>query len=206
MSAALRDADEQRAPENLLLTCRPGKSGNKLSFPYTLENRSRTVIYAMHAMPSIGADGEPLAEDQDAVVILGAQGNVILGKFAAPMPTDRQVAVPAVPLAKRLPAGGRLEGVIEIQLPLAETSPYFSDLPLRQYEIIDFEAVIFTIGYWLDGIDGLAAAPADYAPDLFTVVTRKTLRSARRVNQRFPTKALQIFKRMDKFPRELPPE
>jgi hypothetical protein len=109
-----------------------------------------------------------------------------------------------VPLAKRLVPGGRIEGLIEIALPLAETSPYFADLPLRQYEMIDFDAVVFTIGYWVDGVDGLAAAPVDYAPDLFVVATRKTLRSVRHVTQRFPTKALQIFKRLDAFPRRLP--
>ncbi len=206
MSSTLRDTDTQRAPNRVVLTCRPGKSGNKLSFLYAVENREPTAIYAMHAMPSIAANGDASANDQHAVVILGEQGNVILGKFAAPMPADRQVAVPALPLAKRLPPGGRLEGLIEIQLPLAETSPYFGDLPLRQYEMIDFEAVIFSIGYWLEGVDGLAAVPTDYAPDLFVVVTRKTLLSARRVTQRFPTKALQIFKRMDAFPRNLPPE
>jgi len=36
------------------------------------------------------------------------------------------------------------------------------------------------------------------------VATRKTLRSVRHVTQRFPTKALQIFKRLDAFPRRLP--
>jgi hypothetical protein len=36
------------------------------------------------------------------------------------------------------------------------------------------------------------------------VVTRKTLRSVRYATQRLPTKALQIFKRLDAFPRTLP--
>jgi len=204
MSAALQFPDTQAAQDALVLTCRPAKSGNNLCFPYTLENRGHGIVYAMHAMPSVAANGDASAQEGGAVVILAGEGNVVLGKFAAPLPTDRQVAVPAVPLAKRLVPGGRIEGMIEIALPLAETSPYFGDLPLRQYEMIDFDAVVFTIGYWVDGVDGLAAAPVDYAPDLFVVATRKTLRSVRHVTQRFPTKALQIFKRLDAFPRRLP--
>lgn len=204
MSAVLQIPDIQAAQDALVLTCRPAKSGNNLCFPYTLENHGRSIVYAMHAMPSIAANGDASAQEGSAVVILSGEGNVILGKFAAPLPTDRQVAVPAVPLAKRLLPGGRIDGLIEIAMPLAETSPYFGDLPLRQYEMIDFDAVIFRIGYWVDGVDGLAAAPVDYAPDLFVVVTRKTLRSIRHVSQRFPTKALQIFRRLDAFPRRLP--
>jgi hypothetical protein len=204
MSAALREAAAAPGQDDLLLTCRPGKAGNKLTFPYTLENRGRALLYPMHAMASIAADGEPSANEQCPVVILGGQGSVILGKLAAPLPTDRQVAMQAVPLARRLAPGARLDGLLEIELPLAETSPYFTDLPLRQYEMIDFDSITFTIGYWVDGIDGLAAAPTDYAPDLFVVVTRKTLVSARYATQRFPTKALQVFKRLDAFPRRLP--
>jgi hypothetical protein len=204
MSAALREPASAPGHDDLLLTCHPGKTGNKLTFPYTLENRGRTVLYPMHAMASIAPDGEPSANDQCPVVILGAQGSVILGKLAAPLPTDRQVAVHAVPLARRLAPGGRLDGLLDIQLPLAEISPYFNDLPLRQYDMIDFESIVFTIGYWVDGVDGLAAAPTDYAPDLFVVVTRKTLISARHATLRFPTKALQLFKRLDAFPRVLP--
>ena len=53
------------------------------------------------------------------------------------------------------------------------------------------------------GLDSLAATPADYAPDLFVVVTRNTLKSALRVTQRFPTSSLQLFRRTDQFPRSL---
>ena len=53
------------------------------------------------------------------------------------------------------------------------------------------------------GEDGLAALPCDYAPDLFTVMTRNTVRSAHRVSQHFPVRALQLFRRTDAFPRTL---
>jgi hypothetical protein len=197
---------DSRASADLRLSCQPSKAGSALLFPYTMENRGTADVYAMHALPgSDPASGEARANEQAAVVILGADGDVIIGKFAAPLPTDRRIAVPILPFARHLPAGMRLEGRIEIPIPLAETSPYFPDLTLRKYQVVDIKGVVFTIGYWLAGVDRLVASPVDYAPGLSIVVTRDSWRSARRVSQRFPTTGLQIFKRTDAFPRSLAP-
>jgi hypothetical protein len=193
------------AAAEVRLACRPGKTGNTLTFPYTLENHGPVDIYAMDALPTVDqGGGEPRADGRAAVVvILGADGDAILGKFAAPLPGDRRIAVPVLPLARLLPAGASLEGQLDIPLPLAETSPYFAELRLRQYEVVDIKGVVFTIGYWLSGVDGLVATPADYVPELFVVTTRNPLRSALRVSRRFPTTGLQLFKRSDQFPRSL---
>jgi hypothetical protein len=189
---------------NLRLHCRPSKAGNILLFPYTLDNQGQTDVYAMHALPSADPDsGEARANETAATVIAGPDNEAIIGKFAAPLPIDRRIAVPVVPLARRVPPGGSIEGSIEIPLPLAETSPYFPDLTLRRYQLSDVRAVILTIGYWLGDRDNLVVAPADYAPDLFFVMTRNTLKSALRVTQRFPTSGLQLFRRTDQYPRSL---
>lgn len=190
---------------NLRLVCRPSKAGNVLRFPYTLDNQGQTDVYAMHALPAADPDsGEARANETAAIVIAGPDGDAIVGKFAAPLPLDRRIAVPVVPFARRVPPGGSIEGSIEIPLPLAETSPYFPDLPLRRYQMVDIRAVVLTIGYWLAHRDNLVVAPAEYAPDLFVVVTPNTLRNALRVTQRFPTTGLQLFKRTDQYPRSLP--
>jgi hypothetical protein len=188
----------------LRLDCRPSKAGNVLIFPYTLQNQGSVDVYAMHALPGTEPEsGQARANETAAIVIADASGDAVIGKFAAPLPTDRRIAVPVLPLARHLPAGATLQGRIEIPLPLAETSPYFPDLPLRRYEIVDIKGVVLTIGYWPAGVDYLAAQPAEYATDLFIVVTRNTLQSAMRVTQRFPTTGLQLFKRTDAFPRAL---
>ena len=188
----------------LRLECRPSKSGDVLLFPYTLENMGPGDVYAMHALPSADpASHAAQGNDTAAVVIASEDGDAIIGKFVAPLPADRRIAVQVFPLAHRLPAGAKLEGRIEIPLPLAETSPYFPDLTLRGYEIAEIKGVALTIGYWVAGNDGLAAFPAEYVPDLFIVETRNTARSAQRVSQRFPTKGLQLFRRTDAFPRTL---
>lgn len=202
MSAAATSGAPPAA--DLRLNCQPSKIGGALLFPFTLENRGITDVYAMHAAPGYDpASGAMRADEQAVVAILGEDGDAIVGKFAAPLPTDRRIVLPVLPLARRLPAGGRIEGRIEIPLPLAETSPYFPDLTLRKYQVVDIKGLVFMIGYWLAGVDGLVASPTDYAPELFVITTRDTRRSVRRVSQRFPTTGLQIFKRTDTFPRVL---
>ncbi len=189
---------------SLSLDCRPGKSGNLLVFPYTLTNNGPGEVYAMHALP--GADpssGEARADDRAAIVIAGEGGEVIVGKFIAPLPSDRRIALLVVPLARRLAAGASLEGRIEISLPFAETSPYFPDLTLRRYEIVEVKGVEFSIGYWPSAPERMRAEPCAYAPELFEIEMREPAREARRISRRFPTSGLQLFRRLDAFPRAL---
>lgn len=188
----------------LRLSCRPGKSGNQLVFPYALHNEGPVEVYVMDATRRLDPETRALsADDQAAVVILGPESDAILGRFAPPPPFDRRMALPVMPLARRLPPGGTLERELAVPLPLAETSPYFPDLPLRRYEIVEIRGIVFTIGYWVAGVDNLAAAPLEDRPELFAVTTRNTAKSARRIAQRFPTTGLQLFKRTDAFPRAL---
>jgi len=49
-----------------------------------------------------------------------------------------------------------------------------------QYEVVTITGVVFSIGFWLAGEDGLAVLPWDYAPNLFTVIAHNTVRSAHR--------------------------
>jgi hypothetical protein len=189
---------EMAAAATLRLECRPSKSGNLLIFPYTLSNEGPGDVYVMHAFPGAGQ-----ANEKTAIVIASGDGDAIVGKFIAPLPTDRHVAMPVLPLAKRLAAGTSLEGQIEIPIPLAETSPYFPDLTLRRYEIVDIKGVQFTIGYWPVQPERVWAEQCPYAPELFEVSMRDPARGARRASRRFPTTGLQLFKRTDAFPRTL---
>jgi hypothetical protein len=193
------------AAADIRLKCQPGKQGNLLTFSYDVENQGPADAYVMDAIASIdSASGSVKSNPKFVVVLAGPAEDVIVGRFMAPLPTDRRMAMPVTPLARRLAAGATLKGRIEVPLPLAETSPYFGDLPLRQYEVAEIKGVIFTIGYWLADVDGMAALPLEDAPELFTVTTRNTQRSARQVSQRFPTRALQLLKRTDQFPRGVP--
>ena len=187
------------------LTCQPGKEGRFLVFPYCVQNDSHGVAYVMDAAPSVaGPGGKAVANPNAVVVVHGPGGDATIGKFIAPLPSDRRIAMPVIPLARRLAPGEALQGRIEIPVPLAETSPYFAELPLRQYEPVELKAVVLTIGYWLAGTDGLVALPVPYAPEYFSVTLLDSLRSAMVVAQRFPTRQLQLFRRTDHFPRDLP--
>jgi hypothetical protein len=187
------------------LNCQAGKEGNLLVFSYEVANQGKEEAYLMDAVASFDrASGSPKPGSRSVVVVAGGAEEAILGKFMAPLPTDRRLALPIVPLARPLPAGATLQGRFEVPLPLAEASPYFADLPLRQYEVVEINGVIVTLSYWVAGVDGMAALPVEEAPELVTVVTRNTLRSARIISQRFPTRPLQLLKRTDQFPRTLP--
>ena len=190
---------EVPAAARLRLSCRPAKVGNSLVFPYRLANEGPGEVYAMHALPGGGA----AADESRAVVIADDEGNAIIGKFAPPLPTDRRIAMPIVPLARRLPAGAGIDGRIEIALPLAETSPYFPDLTLRQYQILEISGVVLTIAYWPADPSEVTAAPATVAPDLLSVRPVDPAARPRFVTQRFPTHGLQLFRRTDAFPRRL---
>ncbi len=190
---------------DLRLDCRPGKEGKLLVFPYTVRNHGAIDAYVMDHSCNMDTPAPSAKPNPQAVVVLHGPGDdVTVGKFIAPLPTDRRIAMPVIPLARLLAPGATLEGRIEIPMPLAETSPYFADLPLRQYEVVEVRGLIFAIGYWIAGVDGLAALPLDDAPELFAVVTRNTVRSARLLTQHFPTRSLQLFRRTDQFPREIP--
>jgi hypothetical protein len=179
----------------LRLECRPSRSGNLLIFLYTLSIEGPGDVYAMHAFPASGQ-----ANEKTPIVIASQDGDAILGKFIPPLPTDRRMATPAIPLARRLTAGASLEGRSVSPLPLAETSPYFPDLTLRGYEMVDIKGVQLTIGYWPVDPPRIFAEPCPYAPDLFEVSARDPVRAQRRVSRRFPTNGLQLFKRADAFP------
>ncbi len=195
---------DRSAAAVLRLSCRPTKVGHALVFPYVVENLGPIDAYVMDATPGVDpATHQPCANEQAAVVLLGPDNDAVVGKFIAPLPTDRRIAVPVIPLARHVPAGTVLERRLEIPSPLAETSPYFPDLPLRRYAIFEVAAVILTIGYWVAGVDYLVATPAEHAPSLFSVVTRHTARSAQRLTARLPTSGLQVFRRSDRFARTL---
>jgi hypothetical protein len=104
---------DPRTSATLRLECRPSKTGNLLLFPYTLENQGPGDVYAMHALPSADpASHEAKGNDTAAIVIASDNGDAIIGKFVAPLPKDRRVAVQVFPLARRLPTGAKLEGRI----------------------------------------------------------------------------------------------
>ena len=189
---------------DIVLNCHPGKEGHCLVFPYRIENRGRTAVYVMDALASVDPEsGSPKADTQAIVVVQAAGDEAIVGRLIPPSPADRRIAMPVIPLARHLPPGGVIENRIEVPVPLAEVSPYYADLLLRQYQITQLKGVTFAIGYWVDGVDGLIASPVDFAPGLFNITTRQTALGARVVSQHFPTHHLQLLKRTDLFSREV---
>jgi len=190
------------APATVRLDCRPRRNGKNLTFSYRLENGSSTAIYIMDAYPWLDPQTQELrANDQTAVVVMHGEKEAVIGKLLPVAPMGRHIASPWFPLARRLQSGEAIERELNVPTPLAETSPLLGDLKLREYEVIELEAVIFAITYWIAGTPELYAAPESFAPDYLRVVARNSPGSAKLVWQRFQVRDLQLFMRTDEINR-----
>jgi hypothetical protein len=195
---------EDAALATIRLDCRPGRSGKLLKFPYRLENRSTVSIYAMDAYPWLDPETQELsANDQTAVVVQHGEKEAVVGKLLPIAPLGRHIGSPWFPLAKELKPGEAIEREFSVPTPLAETSPLLPDLRLREYEVVELEAVIFAVCYWFVGTPELYAAPESFAPDYLRVVARDPVAGAKLVWQRFPVRNLQLFRRTDAIQRTI---
>lgn len=188
----------------LQLTCQPNKVAGHLTFAYRIENQGAVAVLVMDAMPGVDPEtGEASARTGAAAVLCGQDGMVLLGKFIPPLPQDRRLLAPDLPLCVRLEPGKALERELLLPLPFAEASPYFADLPLRGYAPAEVKGVIFAIGYWPADTRGLYSAAAAYAPEHLVVTPTVAPVRAGLAWRRFPTNRLEILRRGDAFPRAL---
>ncbi len=184
------------------LSCRPRKEGNSLVFDYELHNRSRTAVYAADAMRVV--DGEPplaRADAQAVSIILREDMDAVVGKFLPPVPPHWRMVVPAVPLAVAVEPGATVARSLSVRLPLAETSPLVDDLSIRDYDMLDIQAVVLAIGYWAADTPGLDVAAARFSPEHMQLAMADPRNGARMVWQRYPVRGLMLFRRNDAFPR-----
>ena len=186
---------------DVTLECEPTRVGTKLVFSYRVINHGNADIYVMDALAGVDAARRAVANRDSAVVSLMRNGHAHVLKGIAALPTDRSVTMRIVPLAVRLPAGGVLARSLTIPLPLAETSPYFPDLPLRQYELIETQGLYFSVEFLRSTAAGFSATAVDFAPDLYRVSAQNTVGMTERITQAFASQRLSIMKRPDEFPR-----
>lgn len=187
---------------DVALSCQPNREGGSFLFPYTVTNNGTADIFVFDAVPTIDPATRQAKANPDRVTIaLAEDGYAHVVKGIPPLPPDRDVAVQIIPLAAKLPPGGSLQRSLRVPLPFAETSAYFTDLTLRQYEQVDIKGVIFAVQFLRATLPGLAAAPDAFGSELYRVVAPNTAAQAQRVSQTFTTKGLSILKRKDAFPR-----
>ncbi|MEO3472979.1 hypothetical protein AAFN86_14005 [Roseomonas sp. CAU 1739] len=188
----------------LHLVCRPNKVADAFTFAYRAENQGAVPLYVMDAMPSVDPKTRATrANPQAAVVVLRDDGIAVLGKFIAPLPQDRVLVAPDLPLCTRVDPGQAIERELRVPLPFAEASPYFADLRLREYEVAEVTGIVFAIGFFTVDTPGLYAAPPAYAPQYYVLSATVAPVMADLAWQMLPVKKLEILKRTDAFPREL---
>lgn len=181
-----------------------GKSGGHLTFPYQVVNNTSRDILVMDALPWVDPVTKVTsANDQATVVLCRNETEAVVGKFVAPLPTDRFVAPVVMPIAVRLRPHEALEADLRIPLPLAETSCYFADLRLREYEVVELQSVILAICYWPADLPGQRVVAGEFPDGRLRILAADPAAGAKLVWQRFPTKGLQLFRRTDEFPRSI---
>lgn len=188
----------------LHLICQPNKVGHAFTFAYRAENHGAVPLYVMDAMPSVDPEThEVSANPQAAAVLLRADGVAMLGKFIAPLPQDRVLMAPDLPLCARVDPGQAIERELRIPLPFAEANPYFPDLRLRDYELAEVTGIVLAIGFFPADTRGLYAAPTAYAPEYHVLSATVAPVVAGLAWQLLPVKKIEILKRTDDFPREI---
>ena len=191
-------------PGSIRLTCRPDRAGNLFTFPYRIENGGAAPIWVMDALPGLDPDSrQARVIDQPTIVVLQTTGDALVGKFVPPLPTDRDVLAPLTPLAVLLKPGEALERTLTVPSPLAEWSPYLPEALFRTYEAVSVQGLVFAVDCWPFDVAGLAVMPAAYSPGHHGMHGPDPGGAAWRVTQRFPSRNLQLFRRLDEFPREV---
>lgn len=186
---------------DVTLSCRPSRVENSLQFGYTLVNRSGVDIYVLDAFPAVDPVTKQAVVDVDgAYVAMFEAGSAYVLKGIPPLPRQ-PVVVRVIPLGSKIPTDGTLERSLSLSLPLAEQSPYFGDLPLREYEQSDVHKVIFGIQFIRGNREGFSALAAEFGGDVYRVQTKATVQDAETLICEFPTKNLIILKRKDDFVR-----
>ena len=180
----------------LQLSCHPAKVGNVLEFPYVIANPGPSDVFVMDAVASLDRETGLACAVERRSVLIGANGDAVVGTFIPPMPTDRQIATPVIPLSRRLPAGAELEHRLEIPAPYAETSPWLPDLPPQEHTATDIRGVVLAVHYWPAGPESVATE-APYAPGFYAM----SVDGGSLVSLRFPTNGLRFLRRTDGFPR-----
>ena len=197
----------EQAQADVVFECQPHKLAKSLAFSYSLANRSKSDLYVLDAFPAVEPGSKRAFADLNGVFVSATpDGAVYLLKGIPPLPADRQVWQSIIPLGSKLAPEGKLGRNFEIPLPLAEQSPYYVDLPLRDYQLEDVRQVTLIVHFLRSTVEGFKAEPVDYAEGFFRVSGKNTMGQVESVASSFPTKSLTILMRKDRFARFEPPK
>lgn len=203
--AARQDKGHQTMSKasDLTLTCHAALKPTALEIRYSVHNGGDRPVYVLDMLPINGA-GTPEAAGNPAMntVIAGPDHLTVL-RGIAPLPRQ-PVAVRVIPLATALAPARALERDIVLNLPVAERSPYYGDLPLRQYTHGGVNAVTLVVHVVRETVDGFKATPANgFAEGLLTLHATDLVRAVESLSCTVPVRGLSILRRTDAFKRDL---
>ena len=191
------DVAQQPLPR-VTLQCKPEKTGDELSFSYTVTNEGPGDAYVSDAFHRVDPVTHAASADRDAIVIALQPENYALILRGVPPRPPYPVTRPILPLMHRLHPGERLDRRLLIPMPVAETSPYQPYGNVRDYVLKPIEGVVVAVDWISARSEGFVASPAVGAEELFTVHATNLLRDFQRLTSRFPTRGLSILQRASK--------
>jgi hypothetical protein len=178
---------------SLTLTCQPGREGDELVFPYTIQNTTEAAAWIMEGfVTSAGNIGSP------SFVAMGGE-EATIGRLIPPLPEDRTILFALTPVARRLEPGQTLASRLVVPLPLVESNAYLPDLPVRRHTMTGLSSVRLAVAVWPATLEGLAALEVSGMARL----AGPDLRAHQRlVEARFAVHGLHILRRKDGLGRD----
>lgn len=199
------NGETRMTPTDITFSCQPSRVENSLSFKFTLANHSGVDIYALDAFPAVDPVTKQAVVNMNGAYVAMLDGGIAYVLKGIPPLPRKSATVRIIPLATKVAVGDSLERSFNLPLPLAEQSPYYGDLSLREYEQSDVRKVIVGIQFIRSNKNGFLAFPAEFDDDVYRVQTKSTVQDAETVTCEFPTGSFFILKRKDDFIRMQPP-
>lgn len=187
----------------MTLSCRTKATAASLDVETELTNRSGRAIWVLDTLAS-GTGDAPRADHDYATVMSAAGDSAMLLRGVPPLPR-RPVYRKAVPLATPVAPRATLHRKFMLRLPLVEASPYFGELPLRQYAPVSVIKIIVRVHFIPDDRKGVTFTPAAaFGPNLFKIMVEgmDVEDAVGAVDCSSAVDRLTLLTRRDNFPRD----
>ena len=118
------------------------------------------------------------------------------------MPLDVDLYTRSLPVTKKLLPGMTLEQVIDLPVPLVETSVYFRNPPEEGYKAGAAKTLRIALDYVETTVPGFTIRNVESFPDFYSVRSRGLVADSKRIACDFPlTEPLAVQRRLDNYPR-----
>lgn len=179
------------------------RADGRIDVEYTVTNSSAKDIYLLDSYPSVDPETRTASSESRSFYLCFREPSTAFVLRGIPPLPSMPVNVRVMPLATKLEPGKTIEREFGIPLPLRERSDWYY-APLAPEEYIDgsIDHISLGVQFLRSTVEGFAAEPAHYAPELFIVNSRNIVGQAETLKGDFQIEKTQLFIRKDLFPRK----